>query len=189
MENPVNPILSEEQAHLERLKSIVRKAVDEERLLTERLMQQPDDQLTTGQRIADKVAQFGGSWLFIGSFGIILAVWIAFNTLIGSKERFDPYPFILLNLVLSCIAAIQAPVIMMSQNRQEEKDRARSENDYLINMKAEMEIRNLHQKVDLLLEEELRTLYASQAAQMELLEAICSRLNIPKHPDVSDKMP
>lgn len=180
-------IVSREQENLTKLKGIVQQAMDEERLLTERLMQQPTEQTSAGQRIADQVAKFGGSWAFIGSFGFVLAVWIAFNAWVAPVNRFDPFPFILLNLVLSCIAAIQAPVIMMSQNRQEEKDRARNVNDYMINLKAEMEIRNLHEKIDLLMEGELRTLYESQAAQMQLLQAICNRLEIPRDLLPADK--
>lgn len=117
----------------------------------ENLLHQPEEVISRGQGISDKVARFGGSWNFIILFGIILLVWILFNTLSPNMDEFDPYPFILMNLILSCIAAMQAPIIMMSQNRKEEKDRKRSENDYLINLKAELEVRSLHQKVDLLL--------------------------------------
>jgi len=92
------------------------------------------------------VANFGGSWAFIISFFVVLLIWIVFNSLALKNLAFDPYPFILMNLILSCIAALQAPIIMMSQNRQEEKDRKRSENDYLINLKSELEIRSLNQK-------------------------------------------
>ena len=105
-------------------------------------------------------------------FGIILTLWIIFNAIAIAGYRFDPYPFILMNLILSCIAALQAPVIMMSQNRQEEKDRKRSENDYMINLKAEMQIRSLHQKMDLLLEDQIKTLFDSQAKQFDLLKEI-----------------
>ncbi|TAE18111.1 MAG: DUF1003 domain-containing protein [Bacteroidetes bacterium] len=106
------------------------------------------DALTFGQKIADKVATFGGSWYFIISFGVFIAIWILSNVLILMQRAFDPYPFILLNLILSCIAALQAPVIMMSQNRQEEKDRDRAKQDYLVNLKSELEIRILHEKID-----------------------------------------
>ena len=128
--------------------------------------------MTKGQSISDKVASFGGSWKFIISFSIILSAWIAYNTLFHGKERFDPYPFILMILVLSAIAALQAPIIMMSQNRKEERDRKRSENDYMINLKAELEVRSLHQKVDLLLEEQIKILFESQAEQLGLLKII-----------------
>jgi uncharacterized membrane protein len=112
--------------------------------------------LTFGERIADKIAEFGGSWMFIISFfGFILA-WVVLNTFAYNSSRFDEYPFILLNLILSCIAAVQAPIIMMSQNRQEAKDRLRAKNDYNINLKAEQEIRELHTKIDELLKLEKR---------------------------------
>ena len=115
------------------------------------------------------MASFGGSWTFIVSFFIILTAWIIYNTMAPKGDNFDPYPFILMNLVLSCIAALQAPVIMMSQNRQEEKDRKRSENDYLINLKAELELRSLHQKMDLLLEDEVRSISEVEEKQFKLL--------------------
>lgn len=107
--------------------------------------------LSFGDRMSDNIANFGGSWTFILSFMGFLLVWIAFNIYWLSNKGFDPYPFILLNLILSCIAALQAPVIMMSQNRQEEKDRERAKEDLKINQKAEEEIRSLHLKIDLLL--------------------------------------
>ena len=122
-------------------------------------------------QLPPKVATFGGSWTFIITFLVVLIAWITLNILLMAKA-FDPYPFILLNLVLSCIAAIQAPVIMMSQNRKEEKDRQRAENDYLVNLKAEIEVRNLHQKLNLLMEEQFKTLLDIQKYQTELLEEI-----------------
>lgn len=103
---------------------------------------------------------------------MILIVWILFNVLAPNKDEFDPYPFTLMNLLLSCIAALQAPIIMMSQNRQEEKDRQRSENDYLINLKAELEVRALHQKMDLLLEKQIKILFETQADQLAILKRI-----------------
>jgi uncharacterized membrane protein len=115
-----------------------------------------DEQETFGERVADGVARFGGSWSFIFSFGAVLLSWVVINTILirnAGKEPFDPYPFILLNLFLSMIAALQAPVIMMSQNRQDARDRIRSELDYQVNLKAEMEIMQLHDKFDRLREE------------------------------------
>lgn len=111
-----------------------------------------DEKMTLGQRTADKIAAFGGSWVFIISFGITLAFWIICNAVILKNRAFDPYPFVFLNLVLSCLAAIQAPIIMMSQNRQSEKDRMTAANDYLVNLKAEIIIEDLHNKLDLLIE-------------------------------------
>lgn len=134
------------------------------------------EKLTQGQSISDKVARFGGSWRFIILFGVILTCWIIFNAIAIGHLKFDPYPFILMNLILSCIAALQAPIIMMSQNRQEEKDRMRGENDYLINLKAEMQIRSLQQKMDLLLEEQIKTLFETQEKQFELLKEISLKL-------------
>jgi uncharacterized membrane protein len=116
--------------------------------LTDKLDGDEKQNLTFGQRIADKVASFGGSWTFIISFGVFIFLWISLNVLWLINKGFDPYPFILLNLILSYLAALQAPVIMMSQNRQEEKDRERSKNDYMINLKSELEIRTLHEKID-----------------------------------------
>jgi len=107
-----------------------------------------EERLTFGERIADKVAAFGGSWTFIILFGIILGVWVVLNTSLLFRPHFDPYPYILLNLFLSMIAAVQAPVIMMSQNRQASKDRLKSDLDYKVNLKAEMEVAHLHRKVD-----------------------------------------
>jgi uncharacterized membrane protein len=137
----------------------------------------PHEILTKGQLISDKVARFGGSWNFIIIFIIIIFFWIATNTFALINIGFDPYPFIFMNLILSFIAALQAPIIMMSQNRQEEKDRMRSENDYLINLKAEMEIRSLHQKMDLLLEDQIKTLYETQSLQFEMLKEMNQKLN------------
>ncbi len=157
---------------LTKLQQIVKQAIAEEKLIAENLLHQPKEILTRGQSISDKVARFGGSWKFIILFSVILCVWILFNTLLPKRDDFDPYPFILMNLVLSAIAALQAPIIMMSQNRKEEKDRKRSENDYLINLKAELEVRGLHQKIDLLLEEQIKILFESQAKQLEILKSI-----------------
>lgn len=170
-------LLADENQHLNKLHEIVEETIKSERLIVQNLLNPPSETITKGQAISDKVAQFGGSWKFIIMFGVILTVWITFNSVMLVQFRFDPYPFILMNLVLSCIAALQAPIIMMSQNRQEEKDRMRSENDYLINLKAEMQIRSLQQKMDLLLEEQIKTLFESQAKQFALLEEIKKKLD------------
>lgn len=175
--NEIDKILTEESQHLQKLHGIVENAIKEEKLIINNLLNPPDDILTSGQKISDKVARFGGSWKFIILFMIMLAIWIVYNVVAPQGDNFDPYPFILMNLILSCIAALQAPVIMMSQNRKEEKDRMRSENDYMINLKAEMQIRSLHQKMDLLLEEQIKTLFESQAKQFELLKEIDGKLD------------
>ena len=176
MENASKILLKTGDEQLNKLKQIVQMSIKEEKLIVENLLNQPKEILSRGQSISDKVASFGGSWKFIIIFSIVISIWILFNTLLPQKVDFDPYPFILMNLVLSAIAALQAPIIMMSQNRKEEKDRKRSENDYLINLKAEMELRNLHQKIDLLIEEQIKVLFESQATQLDLLKKIDKKL-------------
>ena len=177
MDNDIQALLQSEADQLEKLQAIVKKTIAEEGLIIDNLLHQPEEILTPAQSISDKVARFGGSWKFIILFGVILFLWILFNSLVPGGARFDPYPFILMNLILSCIAAMQAPIIMMSQNRQEEKDRKRSENDYLINLKAELEVRGLHQKMDLLLEEQIKILFDSQAKQLEILKSIEAKID------------
>jgi uncharacterized membrane protein len=145
----LNKILGDQNDQLNKLHKIVEDTIKEEKLILNNLLNPPKETITAGQSISDKVARFGGSWRFIIIFVITLSLWIIFNAFATTQIAFDPYPFIFLNLILSCIAALQAPIIMMSQNRQEEKDRMRSENDYLINLKAEMQIRSLNQKMDL----------------------------------------
>jgi len=173
-------LLKSENENLQKLHSIVSKAIREEKLVMENLLHPPKDILTGGQKVSDKMARFGGSWSFILIFFCILLVWISINVCLPVQSRFDPYPFILMNLVLSCVAAIQAPIIMMSQNRQEEIDRKRNENDFLINLKAEMEVRMINQKVDLLLEEQIKILIESQAKQLEILKTIEQKIESSK---------
>ena len=173
----IHKILSNESELLEKLHNIVQNAINEEQLIVQNLLNPPIEELTEGQKISDKVARFGGSWKFIISFMVVLVIWIIFNVIAMGVYKFDPYPFILLNLILSCIAALQAPIIMMSQNRVEEKDRQRSENDYLINLKAEIQIRSLHQKIDLLQEEQIKSLFETQALQMKMLKEIEQKLS------------
>jgi uncharacterized membrane protein len=127
---------------------------------------------TLGERAADAVAGFGGSWAFIAVFCAVLVAWMAVNAV--ALRAFDPYPFILLNLVLSCVAALQAPIIMMSQRRQEARDRLRAENDYKVNLKAELEIRHLHEKLDHLLARQWERLAEIQRIQIEMLEEMAS---------------
>jgi uncharacterized membrane protein len=172
MDKDINNLLQSENEQLNKLQDIVKKSIADQDSILENLLHPPAEMLTQGQKISDKVARFGGSWAFIILFFIILIAWILFNVIAPHKDDFDPYPFILMNLILSCIAAIQAPIIMMSQNRQEEKDRKRSENDYLVNLKAELEIKALNQKVDLLLAEQIKVLFDSQAKQLEILKNI-----------------
>jgi uncharacterized membrane protein len=176
MDKDIEKLKKSEIVQLNKLQDIVKNAIKDEKLIIENLLHPNEEMLTIGQNISDKVARFGGSWAFIISFFIVLFLWILFNSLALGNFKFDPYPFILMNLILSCIAALQAPIIMMSQNRQEEKDRKRSENDYLINLKAELEVRSLHDKIDLLLEEQIKVLFASQAKQLEILKSIESKI-------------
>jgi uncharacterized membrane protein len=142
-----------------------------------------EEGLTFGQRVSDKLADVAGSWNFIFSFALVLLVWVMLNT-INVVHHWDKYPFILLNLFLSMLAAIQAPVIMMSQNRQEERDRIRGEHDYEVNLKAEMEIGQLHEKIDALREQQWRELLAIQQRQIDLLEAELSILKRENGPGV-----
>lgn len=169
----IKDLIKQESLHLERLAELVKESIKEEELLSTRLIElEQDNQITVGQRWADRVAEFGGSWTFIILFFATLILWITMNLWLLGATPFDPYPFIFLNLLLSCLAAIQAPIIMMSQNRQEEKDRRRARSDYMINMKSEMEVRSLHGKMDLLITEQMKSLFSVQQAQLDLLQKI-----------------
>ena len=173
----IKQLMNTEDHQLSKLHTIVAKSLEEESLLTTRLSDEDGQQsYTFGERLADKVATFGGSWVFISIFGAVLLAWIMVNSLMLGKNAFDPFPYILLNLVLSCLAAIQAPVIMMSQNRKESKDRQRAENDYLVNLKSEIEIRHLHQKIDLSIIDQYRHLCDIQQRQLEILDDIQQKL-------------
>ena len=129
-----------------------------------------------GQRWADRIASFGGSWKFIGLFMLFLVIWMLVNFFWLSNKGFDPYPFILLNLILSCVAALQAPVIMMSQNRQEEKDRERAKSDYMINLKSELEIRMLHEKLDHLMITQQESLLEIQQIQVDMMKEMMEKI-------------
>ena len=147
-EKAISDYLVKEVGELSELEKTVLNSVTNNNTLTDKIDNDDKQTLTIGQRVADKVASFGGSWTFIISFGVFIAIWIFINIFWLINKGFDPYPFILLNLILSCLASLQAPVIMMSQNRQEEKDRERAKKDYMINLKSELEIRTLHEKID-----------------------------------------
>lgn len=138
-----------------------------------------DSTISVGQRAADAVARFGGSWTFIILFAVVLVCWVILNSyiLVNYNKAFDPYPYILLNLFLSMLASIQAPIILMSQNRQAEKDRMEAEHDYEVNLKAELEIMLLHEKIDLLRENQWSELIAIQKEQLELLEKLAEKIN------------
>ena len=173
----IDQLLNSKSESLKKLHKIVKDTLRSEELIINNLLHPPTESLTKAQVISDKVAKFGGSWKFIIFFGIVLTVWIVFNSIAIGVYKFDPYPFILMNLILSTIAALQAPIIMMSQNRQEEKDRIQNENDYLINLKAELEIRSLNQKIDMLLEEQIKELTESQAKQFQLLNLLNEKID------------
>ncbi len=165
----ISELLVDERGELSTLEGEVVESLRTHDTLAENVEEDYDEHRSIGDRVADVVASFGGSWTFIISFCIFLAVWMAINLFIGDKTAPDPYPFILLNLILSTIAALQAPVIMMSQRRTEAKDRLRAHNDYKVNLKAELEIRHLHEKVDHLLNRQWERLTEIQQIQIEMM--------------------
>lgn len=168
----IHILLESEKGELTSLELQVLKTMKEHELISITSDTTSDHEWTFGERIADKIASFGGSWSFMGFFTGFLIIWITINSMIAFWKPIDPYPFILLNLLLSCLAAIQAPIIMMSQNRQEAKDRLRSQYDYQVNLKAELEIRQLHEKVDHLLSHQWERLTQIQEIQIDLLEEL-----------------
>lgn len=173
----VEQMLAIERGELSSLEFDVLESLRQHETLASNTNSDFEEDTTIGNRLSDKLASLGGSWTFLISFGCVLIIWIVINSLIFLWRPFDPYPFILLNLVLSCLAAIQAPVIMMSQNRQEAKDRIRAENDYRVNLKAELEIRHLHSKLDLLLTHQWQRLLEIQEIQLEVMEQISENGN------------
>lgn len=168
----IEKLLQEEVGELTEVEKTVASSISRKKLLAGMLSGSKGEKLSLGDRLADKVATFGGSWTFIILFFLLLCGWMVLNVWWFSNRGFDPYPFILLNLILSCIAAIQAPIIMMSQNRQEAKDRDRAEHDYKVNLKAEVEIRMLHEKIDHLLLHQNKRLLEIQQVQTEMMESI-----------------
>jgi len=168
----VMQLVTEERGKIEKLEEEVLNSIQESDLLSKNINISYSEKISVGAKISDKVAKFGGSWKFIILFFGILILWILINSFVLLTKTFDPYPFILLNLILSCIAAIQAPIIMMSQNRQEAKDRIRSENDYKVNLKAEIEIRTLHEKIDHLLLDQWSRMMQIQQVQLDMLEEL-----------------
>jgi len=171
-------LLKQENAELNEMENQVLNSIAKNELLSKDLEEEMSKDLSPGQRIADKISSFGGSWAFICFFFSFLLIWMSINILVLIKRPFDPYPFILLNLILSCLAAIQAPVIMMSQNRKEEKDRKRSQNDYKINLKAELEIKLLHEKIDHMIIHQNQRLLEIQQLQTDYLNDIVKALNV-----------
>lgn len=173
--------LINEVGELSNLEQDVLKTLENEDLLLSKTTTEPTLQFTYGQRLADKIASFGGSWKFIIIFGLFILIWIFSNIVFLVNKGFDPYPFILLNLILSCLAALQAPVIMMSQNRQEEKDRERAKQDYMVNLKSELEIRMLHEKIDHLIIHQQQELLNIQQVQVEMMEDIMKQITANKN--------
>ena len=167
----VTDLLHEERGELTKLEKDVVQSLADHETLAENIDGEFTVHRTFGERLSDHLASFGGSWSFIIFFFAVLIAWMAFNAIVIEREQFDPYPFILLNLVLSCLAAMQAPIIMMSQKRQEAKDRLRSENDYRVNLKAELEIRHLHEKIDHILTRQWERLAEIQQIQLEIMQA------------------
>ena len=154
----------------------VMDAIKNNSILSENIQDEIEAELTFGQKLADQVAAFGGSWTFIVAFFTFILLWMGVNIWFLTTQPFDPFPFILLNLILSCLAAIQAPIIMMSQNRQEQKDRQRAEHDYKINLKAELEIKLLSEKIDHLLVHQNKNLLEIQEVQTDYLEDLMKEI-------------
>ena len=170
--NYVHSLLQSERGELTSLEEEVLRSIRDHEVLTKNVDAEFEHSWSFGERLADRIATFGGSWAFLICFGAFLALWIVINSVVLVVRPPDPYPFILLNLLLSCLAAIQAPIIMMSQNRQEAKDRLRSRNDYQVNLKAELEIRHLDEKIDHLLSHQWDRLAQIQEIQLDLLSEI-----------------
>lgn len=168
----VQALLESEKGELTSLEQEVVESIYAQQLLATNIDAEFEQEWSFGERLADRIACFGGSWMFLILFTIFISAWIMMNTLILFWRPVDPYPFILLNLMLSCLAAIQAPVIMMSQNRQDAKDRLRSQHDYQVNLKAELEIRHLHEKIDHLLSRQWERLVQIQEIQIDLLSEL-----------------
>ena len=167
--------IEQDQSDFAALNADALVSLAQQQATTRNLNEEYDQTLPFGDRMADRVANFGGSWLFIGLFTGVLIVWITVNALHVLIRPFDPYPFILLNLVLSSVAALQAPVILMSQNRQETRDRLRAEQDYEVNLRAELEVRHLHEKIDHLTQQQWQRLLIIQQAQMDLMREVADR--------------
>jgi uncharacterized membrane protein len=165
-------LLESEKGEITALEQEVLNSIQAHELLAKNIDAEFEQKWSLGERLADHIATFGGSWAFLICFGVFLALWIGMNSFVLIWRPLDPYPFIFLNLILSCIAAIQAPIIMMSQNRQESKDRIRSQHDYQVNLKAELEIRQLHDKMDHLLSHQWDRLAQIQEIQLDLLSEI-----------------
>lgn len=179
-------LVTAENDDISLVKRQVVDAITGNKILSEDIEPIIDNQLSVGQRAADHIAEFGGSWRFIIAFFLVLIIWIIMNAWFLGKKTFDPYPFILLNLILSCLAAIQAPIIMMSQNRLEHKDRIRGENDYRVNLKAELEIKLLHEKLDHLTFIQSKRMLEVQQIQVDYLEDILGKMDACENKGVTE---
>ena len=169
-------LITQEKGEIAVIDRDVLEAIKNNAILSENIQDEIEADITFGQKLADKVAAFGGSWTFILTFFSFILIWILVNIWFIATRPFDPFPFILLNLILSCLAAIQAPVIMMSQNRLEQKDRKRGEHDYKINLKAELEIKLLSEKIDHLLVHQNKKLLEIQEVQTDYLEDLMKEI-------------
>jgi uncharacterized membrane protein len=183
----VKEVLQDEIGELSALDNEVVESLQQHEILSSDIAKQFEKKLTFGERLSDSIAAFGGSWTFIIFFSVVLFLWVVVNSVILANRAFDPYPYILMNLVLSALAALQAPVIMMSQNRSEARDRLRGENDYKINLKAELEIRHLHEKIDHLLRRQYNRLFEIQQIQIELLEELGQKRRGATNPPTSSQ--
>lgn len=171
----IQSVLEDDIGELSAIEEQVVHSLAQHELISRNLDEDFAEQRNLGERIADQIASFGGSWTFIGLFALVLVAWVLTNVLWLGVHAFDPYPFILMNLVLSCLAALQAPIIMMSQKRAEARDRAHATNDYKINLKAELEIRHLHEKVDHLMNQQHTRLLEIQKIQFDLLSELAAK--------------
>ena len=178
----VRHLLETERGELSALEEQVIHSLRDQEAISANVNEQFEHELTLGEQLSDRLASFGGSWTFLIIFAIVISIWMFINASAMARNPFDPYPYILLNLVLSCLAAIQAPIILMSQNRQEAKDRLRSEYDYRVNLKAELEIRLLHSKVDQLLTHQWQRLLEIQELQLELMGEVASQRTTKAQP-------
>ncbi len=170
-------LLEIQNEHQRMMNEIVSRAIAEQEGLVKKLYEEEKSiKRSQGEKIADSVASFGGSWSFIIIFFIVLFLWMSYNSVVPTQSIFDPYPFILLNLLLSCLAAIQAPIILMSQNRKESRDRKRAQDDYLVNLKTELENRFIDQKLDLFINEQFKELIEIQKVQINKLETLESQV-------------
>lgn len=169
-------LIIQEKGEVAMIDRNVMDAIKNNSILSENIQDEIEAELTFGQKLADRVAAFGGSWTFIVAFFTFILLWMGVNIWFLTTQPFDPFPFILLNLILSCLAAIQAPIIMMSQNRQEQKDRQRGEHDYKINLKAELEIKLLSEKIDHLLVHQNKNLLEIQEVQTDYLEDLMKEI-------------